>query len=168
MPQQGEINHISGGTTLTEIRLPADFPPWLTASQLIQFLHFEMKPYEDKPADIQVAINYALSCTPDKGGFILVASHKQTLQGAVVILNTGMSGFIPEHILVFICVASNARGCGLGTRIVREALARCAGEVKLHVEYENPAKRLYERLGFVSKYAEMRINPEVDHEPRHR
>ncbi|MDK2978441.1 MAG: hypothetical protein PWP52_1155, partial [Bacteroidales bacterium] len=30
-------------------------------------------------------------------------------------------------------------------------------DVKLHVEYDNPAKRLYERLGMTTKYAEMRL-----------
>ena len=33
------------------------------------------------------------------------------------------------------------------------------GDLALHVEYDNPAKRLYERLGFRSKYAEMRYQP---------
>ena len=34
--------------------------------------------------------------------------------------------------------------------------ASVEGDTKLHVEYDNPAKRLYERLGFENKYAEMR------------
>ena len=44
----------------------------------------------------------------------------------------------------------------MGHRRVERALDEADGDVKLHVEYENPAKRLYERIGFASKYAEMR------------
>ena len=45
---------------------------------------------------------------------------------------------------------------GIGGRLIEHCLGLCNGDVKLHVEYDNPAKRLYERLGFESKYAEMR------------
>jgi ribosomal protein S18 acetylase RimI-like enzyme len=34
------------------------------------------------------------------------------------------------------------------------------GDIALHVEYDNPAKNLYERAGFTSKYIEMRYNKE--------
>jgi ribosomal protein S18 acetylase RimI-like enzyme len=37
-----------------------------------------------------------------------------------------------------------------------EALRRADGNVALHVEPDNPAKFLYEKLGFTSKYLEMR------------
>jgi ribosomal protein S18 acetylase RimI-like enzyme len=43
------------------------------------------------------------------------------------------------------------RGRGIGTRLVRELLeeARASGRsVSIHVERGNPARRLYERLGF--------------------
>ncbi|MCW8831309.1 MAG: GNAT family N-acetyltransferase, partial [Gammaproteobacteria bacterium] len=40
--------------------------------------------------------------------------------------------------------------------VVERALEEAEGDVKLHVEYDNPAKHLYERLGFTTKYAEMR------------
>ena len=51
------------------------------------------------------------------------------------------------------------RGQGLGRRIIEEACGGLDGAVKLHVEYDNPAKRLYERIGFSTKYAEMRYTP---------
>ena len=47
---------------------------------------------------------------------------------------------------------------GLGRRIVERAIEHADGDVKLHVEYDNPARRLYERIGFSSKYAEMRYS----------
>jgi ribosomal protein S18 acetylase RimI-like enzyme len=57
---------------------------------------------------------------------------------------------------VYVTVDGDFRGRGFGARIVEEAFRVCEGNVALHVEYENPAKRLYERLGMKSKYAEMR------------
>lgn len=44
---------------------------------------------------------------------------------------------LPEH-----------RGKGVGTRLLREVLAE-GKRVTIHVERENPARRLYDRLGFV-------------------
>ena len=51
--------------------------------------------------------------------------------------------------LVDVALVEEARGSGLGTRLVEGVLARAAGRrVVLHVEVFNPALRLYERLGF--------------------
>ena len=70
---------------------------------------------------------------------------------------TGMTRYIPENILVYVAVDQNLRGKGLGGKIISRALELADGNTALHVEYDNPAKRLYERLGFKSKYAEMRF-----------
>lgn len=51
--------------------------------------------------------------------------------------------------LVDVALVDEARGRGLGTRLVEGVLAQAAGRrVVLHVEVFNPALRLYERLGF--------------------
>ena len=75
-------------------------------------------------------------------------------------LDTGMEGYIPENLLLMVSVDPDRRGQGIGKKIIERALAECDGDVKLHVEYENPARRLYERVGFTSKYAEMRWTPD--------
>lgn len=57
-----------------------------------------------------------------------------------------------EICLIDIALLPEARGNGLGTRMVEEILdeARAVGKpVEIHVERFNPAMRLYERLGFV-------------------
>ena len=71
-------------------------------------------------------------------------------------LRTGMKGYVPENLLVFVAVDPALRGRGVGEQLVRKAIELADGDIKLHVERQNPAKRLYERLGFASKYAEMR------------
>jgi Acetyltransferases len=67
-----------------------------------------------------------------------------------------MKGYIPENILVYIATHKKYRGRGIGKRLMTEALRRADGNVALHVEPDNPAKFLYEKLGFTSKYLEMR------------
>lgn len=131
-------------------------PGWLKGDTLAEFLHHTMKPYEDTIPDIKRALNYALSEEPGKGGFIILASRDESLEGAVVMLDTGMSGYIPEHILLFIAVRPELRGQGIGGHLMEEVKKRCNGDIKLHVEHDNPARRLYERQGFSSKYLEMR------------
>lgn len=143
---------------LREIRVQEDLPSWLGLDELAQFLHENMKPYEDTIPDIKRALRYALSQQEAMGGFILIAAEGENVVGSVVILDTGMSGYIPEHVLVFVGVRPTLRGQGIGGWLVKEAFARCKGDVKLHVEYDNPAKRLYERLGMTSKYVEMRYS----------
>ena len=71
-------------------------------------------------------------------------------------LRTGMKGYVPENILVFVSILPEMRGTGLGGKLIERGVREAEGDVKLHVEYDNPAKRLYERLGFTTKYAEMR------------
>jgi GNAT superfamily N-acetyltransferase len=73
-------------------------------------------------------------------------------------LATGMSKYIPEYFLVYVAVRADQRGKGIGAKIIKESIDSANGDVALHVEYDNPAKRLYERVGFTSKYAEMRFN----------
>jgi len=41
--------------------------------------------------------------------------------------------------------------------LIDKAVAECKGDIKLHVGKENPAVRLYERIGFKQKYIEMRL-----------
>jgi len=56
-----------------------------------------------------------------------------------------------EFRLVDISIVREYRGRGIGTELTKELLqeAEAAGKaVTLHVEWMNPARRLYERLGF--------------------
>lgn len=53
--------------------------------------------------------------------------------------------------VVDIALLANARGQGVGERLMREILAEAGAAglpVRIHVERHNPARRLYDRLGF--------------------
>lgn len=133
-----------------------DFINELTRGLYVDFLYEHLDRYRDSKKDINACIDYAFSDSKGMGGFLIAALYNNEIVGALVINNTGMSGFIPEHVLVYIAVDEKYRGKGFGKQIIEECFKHCTGNIKLHVEYDNPAKRLYERIGFTNKYAEMR------------
>lgn len=124
----------------------------------VDFLHEHLGQFGDTKAAIDDSINYAFSDAEGKGGFLAAITEDQKMLGALIMLKSGMSDYIPENILLYVAVDSSQRGRGIGRKLIDKCIERCDGNVKLHVEYENPAKRLYERIGFQSKYAEMRFN----------
>ncbi len=128
----------------------------MSRESLGEFLHESLKPYEDPLPVVLDGIDYALAGRPCGGGFALLARTGEQLMGALVMLDTHMTGYVPENLLLFVAVSPDARGQGIGGALVRRAVAECPGQVKLHVEHDNPARRLYERCGFASKYVEMR------------
>lgn len=122
------------------------------------FLFKHLEEYGDHQEDILKALEYALSTNPAQGGFILQAEKKGQTVGAVVINDTGMEGYIPEHILVYIAVHNGKRGEGIGRMLMQKAIDLTEGSIALHVEPDNPARILYEKLGFTNKYLEMRLH----------
>ncbi|MBL7192122.1 GNAT family N-acetyltransferase [bacterium] len=133
-----------------------EYPSWTSKPEIIDFFHHTMKPYHDKPEDIQRALDYAFSDSEGEGGFLMLTKVNGKLGGALLMLNSGMKGYIPENILLFVTVDPSLRGKGIGGKLIKRCIDECYGDVKLHIEYDNPAKRLYERIGFTNKYAEMR------------
>lgn len=123
-----------------------------TNAKIAAFLHKHLDEFGDPIADIESCLQYVF----ERGGFIAVGHENDTIQGAVVINETGMSGYIPENILVYIAVDASLRGKGVGKQLMEAAIKEAKGNVALHVEPHNPAKRLYERIGFANKYLEMR------------
>lgn len=128
---------------------------------IVNFLHQFLGKYTDTKEDIDHAITYALSGDAGRGGFILAGYEDEQLVAALVMNHTGMTGYIPEHILVYIAVDSACRGKGYGGKVIQEAFVHAPGAVALHVDLDNPAHRLYERIGFQKKYWEMRYYPEL-------
>ena len=138
------------------VRNQKELPEGLSIESLAVFLNQNMRPYEDTVADTARGLRYALSDEAGAGGFLVLAMDGDEVEGAVAVLETGMSGYVPEHLLLFIAVVPALRSRGIGGALMERAKACCAGDIKLHVEPDNPARRLYERQGFVHKYLEMK------------
>ena len=141
---------------IIEAQSPGQLPEHLMPDVLVRFFHEKMKPYHDEADDVRRGLDYALSDQPGRGGVVLLAELHHKLVGGLVMLNTGMKGYVPEYLLLFVAVHPESRGRGIGEKLIRQALERVDGAVKLHVEPDNPALRLYQRIGFESKYLEMR------------
>jgi ribosomal-protein-alanine N-acetyltransferase len=139
-----------------EIHKEDEFPQGLTREQFVEFLYTHLDQFGDTKRAINKCLDFAFEKNGGLGGFLLAAIEDGKLLGALIMNKTGMAEYIPENILVYVAVHKDTRGRGLGGDICRKAIDIADGDVKLHVEYENPAKRLYERLGFTTKYAEMR------------
>ena len=125
--------------------------------EIADFLFKHLDQYGDERKHIIKCLDYALSAEPGKGGFVEVAHDDNKIVGAVVINYTGMAGYIPENILVYIAVNKEYRGHGIGKKLMEQTIAHTKGSVALHVEPDNPAKFLYEKYGFTNKYLEMRL-----------
>ena len=142
--------------TIKKLESENDFSPEFPRDAVVDFLYTHLKPYGDEKDAINKCIDYAFSKKEGMGGLMLTAHKGDKPVGVVVVNDTGMSGYIPDHILVYIAVDASERNQGIGKQLMEKTIELCPGDIKLHVEYENPAKRLYERHGFTSKYAEMR------------
>lgn len=148
---------IKSNTKIHVLRRFEDFPTWITPDELAKFLYDSLKPYEDPLPQVRQGISDAFESHTGEPGFVLIAEIDQKVVGALLMLRTGMKGYIPENLLLMVAVDPSTRGKGVGAQIIKRSFEIADGDVKLHVEYDNPAKRLYERLGMTSKYAEMRF-----------
>jgi len=125
---------------------------------IVQFLYNHLEEYGDEKDAILKCLNFAVKDSINGlGGFVLVFNDETETLGITIVNKTGMEGYIPENILVYIAVHNNARGKGVGKELMKKEIEIADGDIALHVEPNNPAKILYEKLGFENKYLEMRL-----------
>lgn len=142
----------------TKIYNQANKPTIQEKEEIVTFLYEQLEQYGDPRSEIEKAVDYALKESPSFGGFVLVSNEGRDISGAVVINQTGMEGYIPENILVYIATHKDLRGQGIGKELMNKSIEVAQGDIALHVEPDNPARFLYEKIGFTSKYIEMRYN----------
>lgn len=135
---------------------PADTVGLYEKETIVDFLYTYLEEFGDEKEDIRKCIEYALNAGKHPGGLVLSAWDGDTLTGATILNKTGMDGYIPGNILVYIATHADYRGKGVGKQLIQKAFDETDGDIALHVEPNNPAKFLYEKLGFTNKYLEMR------------
>ena len=125
--------------------------------EIVDFLYTNLEEYGDEKKDITKCMDYAFKEFESFGGFAMILEEDSKIKGAVIVNQTGMGGYIPENILVYIATHKEHRGEGLGKKLMTAAIANTKDDVALHVEANNPAKMLYEKFGFTNPYLEMRL-----------
>lgn len=137
---------------------PSNQPDSAASQELIDFLYEQLGEFGDSKADIARCLDFALgNLKRESSGFALVYHDKAEILGATIVNETGMAGYIPENILVYIAVNKNQRGKGIGKVVMNKAAETARGDIALHVEPDNPARYLYEKLGYTNNYLEMRL-----------
>ena len=131
-------------------------PTEIEKNDVLDFLYEHLENYGDPKNDILKAMDYALKETESFGGFVLSGTENGEVTGAVIVNRTGMKDYIPENVLVYIATHKEQRGKGLGKKLMQKAVETAEGSLALHVEPDNPARYLYEKIGFTTKYIEMR------------
>lgn len=124
--------------------------------EIIEFLYQHLEQFGDSKEDIEKCVQYAIKESDSFGGFILQSFEGGVTTCIVIVNQTGMKGYIPENILVYIATHKEFRGKGIGKNMMLKAIELADGNIALHVEPDNPAKYLYEKIGFTNKYLEMR------------
>lgn len=142
-----DLHTLTGRDSVTEIE----------KNQIADFLVTNLETYGDPKMHICKCLDYALDPKLKTEGFLVIAKKQERIVGVLVMNKTGMSGFIPENILVYVAVDSKLRGEGIGKQLIGRAIMISEGNIALHVEADNPARGLYEHLGFTNKYLEMRL-----------
>ena len=137
---------------------PSKKPDADTAEQLVDFLHRQLGEFGDSKADIARCLDFAMgNLKRDTSGSAVVYKEADKILGATIVNETGMSGYIPENILLYIAVHKDARGKGIGKIVMDKAAEIAEGDIALHVEADNPALHLYKKLGYTNDYLEMRL-----------
>lgn len=157
-------------TTTDSTVAPATVQSWVFADEaeaaafrdawlepVVGFLHRHLDRYGDPEAQVRRCLQEASSRDARYGGTVTLALQDDEIVAAAVTRDTHMGGYAPENLLVYVATHDARRGQGLGRQVLEGMLQHVQGDVALHVEDDNPAQGLYEKLGFVHAYQEMRL-----------
>ena len=114
-------------------------PLSLEKAKIIDFLYQNLEDFGDPKEHIQKAIDYSIKDFVSFGGFTAVLYYEGKIKGVAVINQTGMGGYIPENVLVYIATEIDSRGEGIGTKLMRKVIDFTKGDIALHVDANNPA-----------------------------
>ena len=146
-----DLNHLPGGIELRACAT-ADRPFLLELYASARADELRPVPWADEEKAAFVKMQFDAQDTAYRlayptGEFLLIVDHSTPI-GRLYL------GRLPGELrIIDLTLSPGRRGRGIGTALVERVLARADRErlvVTLHVEPWNPARRLYERLGFES------------------
>lgn len=131
----------------------------LDKHKIIQFLY----EHQDEPIiekrDIASAIEYAVKERPSFGGFVLTTTKDDEIVAAIVVNKTGMSGYGPEHILVYFATDRDSANSAVNKKLLDKTIFLTQGDIAFLVTPNAPSKAIFEKLGYQTKLLEMRYDP---------
>ncbi|BBM85982.1 GNAT family N-acetyltransferase [Candidatus Uabimicrobium amorphum] len=104
------------------------------------FIHHQLGKYHDSLSAIKKAINYALH--RQDGSFLYLATLSSKLVGVLV-----NYCFENQNEIIYLAVIKEHRKQGIGRMLLQQILK--SRYVHLHVHIDNPAKKFYQKMGFV-------------------
>ncbi|MFO8130329.1 MAG: GNAT family N-acetyltransferase [Bacteroidales bacterium] len=143
-----------------KVLTPAEEVTLLNKLQLVNFIYEHIGHNKDTREDIKKAIDYALNPYPLAGGFILYYEEKGEVIGVALLNNTGMQGYVPENLLVYLITHKDHRKKGLGRKLLQKAMEMTSGDMALHIEKDHPALAFIKEMGFENPFLEMRLHKE--------
>lgn len=132
--------------------------PMFEKSPLINFIRENSENKEVSSQMVREAVDYAIKEIPSFGGFILTASDEGQTVGAIVVNKTGLNGGNPKHRVIYLAIKEEYRQKGIGSDLIKKAVHFAKGDISLRVAHNSEAIKLYESLGFETKYVEMRLS----------
>jgi ribosomal-protein-alanine N-acetyltransferase len=107
--------------------------------------------------DVEEALDYALKRKPSFGGYVLAAFDQKKILAAIVVNRTGMEGYSPDNICVFVGFDnSHPQAEEILQHLMEKAISQAKGDLAMHVAPNNPILNLYQKLGFHADYLELR------------
>lgn len=126
-------------------------------SAVVNFL-FEYTENATK-SSVREAVEYAIKLKPSFGGFVLTAHTGRQLVATVVVNRTGMEGYNPNNLFVYVTFHEDYRNDETTMlQVLKKAIDLTDGDIALHVEPTNPVLKLYKKMGFEAQYLELRLN----------
>ncbi len=124
---------------------------------IVKFLQQNLDGDEVSREAIVEAMDYAVKDRPSFGGFILTANESDKILGAMVVNSTGLE-VNPSNRVVYMAIADQYRGNGVASKLMKRAIELSKGKLALQVSNNPESIRMFEQLGFQTKYVELRLS----------
>jgi GNAT superfamily N-acetyltransferase len=131
---------------------------FLVIDRITNFLHLHLEDCKDNKKAIRQSLLYAAKEIPSLGGYTFITKEEDIIVGVVVINKTGMKEYQSENLLVYLAVHKDFRNKGIATKLLKEAISYCNGNITLQISKENNnAIKVFEKNGFTSKKIQMTL-----------